>query len=59
MYTREMYECVLRNKIYVVCRLDADENVVNVIECYDLVNDAWSILKNAIDILYHHTLVVY
>ena len=60
MNTREMYACVMRGKFYVVGGVDAGENVVPVkeIECYDPVNDAWSIVENAIDISYHHTLVV-
>ena len=55
-----MYACVMRGKFYVVGGVDAGENVVPVkeIECYDPVNDAWSIVENAIDISYHHTLVV-
>ena len=51
--------CVLRGKIYVVSGVDTDQNVVNEIECYDPVNDAWSIVGNAIDISYHLTLVAY
>ena len=51
--------CVLRGKIYVVGGLDADNHVVTEIECYDPVNDAWSIVGNAIDISYHHTLAAY
>ena len=51
--------CVLRGKIYVVGGLDTDGDEVNEIECYDPVNDAWSIVRNAIDISYHHTLVAY
>ena len=51
--------CVLRGKIYVVGGLVTDGDNVNEIECYDPVNDAWSIVGNAIDISYHHTLVAY
>ena len=51
--------CVLRGKIYVVGGLDTDGKVVNEIECYDPVNDAWSIVGNAIDISLHYTLVAY
>ena len=51
--------CVMRGKIYVVGGLDNDGNVVNEIECYDPVHDVWSIVGNAIDISYHHTLVTY
>ena len=54
-----MYACVLRGKIYVVGGIDADENVINEIECYDPENNAWSMMENAIDILYHCTRVVY
>ena len=53
-----MYARVMRGKFYVVGGVDAGENVVKEIECYDPVNDAWSIVENAIDISYHHTLVV-
>ena len=51
--------CVLRGKIYVVGGIDTEGNVVNEIECYDPVNDVWSIVGNAIDILYHFTLLAY
>ena len=51
--------CVLRGKTYVVGGLDADKNFINEIECYDPANDAWSIVRNAIDILNYHTLVAY
>ena len=51
--------CAFRDKIYVVGRVDAVENVVTRIDCYNPVNNVWSIMGNAIDILYHHTIVVY
>ena len=51
--------CVMRGKIYVVGGLDTDRDKVNKIECYDPVNDRWSIVGNAIDISNHHTLVAY
>ena len=51
--------CVLRGKIYVVGGLDNDGKVVQEIECYDPLNDAWSIVENAIDSSFHHTLVAH
>ena len=51
--------CVLHGKIYVVGGIDRTGSVVKEIECYDSVNDAWSIVGNEINISYHHTLVVY
>ena len=51
--------CVMRGKIYVVGGLDNDGNVVNEIECYDPVNDVWSIVRNVIDISNSLTLVAY
>ena len=51
--------CVFRGKIYVIGGLDADCHNIKEIECYDPVNDAWSIVGNAIDISNLHTLVAY
>ena len=51
--------CVLRGKIYVVGGLDTDSDIVKEIECYDPLNDAWSIVGNKTDISCHHTLVAY
>ena len=51
--------CVMRGKIYVVGGTNTGENFINEIECYDPVNDVWSIVGNTIDIWNHHTLVAY
>ena len=48
---------VLRNKIYVVGGIDADAKVVTQIECYDPTCDTWSIVVNATEKLYWHTVV--
>ena len=49
--------CVLRDKIYVAGGLQVAVKNVKEIECYDPVNDAWSIVGNAINVLRNHTLV--
>ena len=49
--------CVLRNKIYVVGGLDADDNAVTEIECYDPTWDTWSIVGNTTEELFYDTLV--
>ena len=51
--------CVMCGKIYVVGGIDADRHIIKEIECYDPVNDTWSIVRNTIDISIHHTLVAY
>ena len=51
--------CVMRGKIYVVGGSNTDKNFINEVECYDPVNDAWSIVGNTINIWNHHTLVAY
>ena len=51
--------CVLRGKIYVVGGVNPDKSFINEVECYDPVNDVWSIVGNTIDIWNHHTLVAY
>ena len=53
-----MYAYVMRGECHVVSGVDAGENVVKEIECYDPVQKMWSIVGNAIDISYHHTLVL-
>ena len=49
--------CVLRNKIYVVGGLDADNKAVPQIECYDPTCDTWSIVGNTIEELCEHSVV--
>ena len=49
--------CVLRNKIYVVGGLDADDKVVTQIECYEPTCDTWSIVGSTSEEWYYHTLV--
>jgi len=49
--------CVLRNKIYVVGGVDANEKVVKEIECYDSTDNTWSIVGNATEELFDHTLL--
>ena len=49
--------CVLRGKIYVVGGLYSNESKENEIECYDPVNETWSIVGTTSDDLFHHTLV--
>ena len=49
--------CVLRNKIYVVGGLDADDKVVTLIDCYDPTCDTWSVVRTITEKLYQHTLV--
>ena len=51
--------CVMRGKIYVVGGTNTGKNFINEVECYDPVNDVWSIVGNTIDIWNHHTLVAY
>ena len=49
--------CVLRNKIHVVEGIDADNNAVAQIECYDPTRDTWSIVGNTTKKLHCHSLV--
>ena len=49
--------CVMRGKIYVVGGIGIDGNVVKEIECYDPVNNIWSIVENAVDNSFCHSLV--
>ena len=54
---RGHHACVLRCKIYVVGGLDADDEAVTEIECYDPTCDTWSIVGYSIENLFNHTLV--
>ena len=49
--------CVLRGKIYVVGELDANEDPVKSIECYDPLDNKWSVAGDADGELFLHSLI--
>ena len=49
--------CVLRGKIYVIGGLDANNEVVKSIECYDPATDEWTVVGEAKEESYRHALV--
>ena len=49
--------CVMNDKIYVVGGLDASDDVVNIIECYNPITDSWSVVGKTDADLFHHSLI--
>ena len=49
--------CVMKDKIYVVGGVDAFDNAVHTIECYNPITDSWSVVGKTDADLLHHSII--